>query len=175
MARQRDETIVRVGIDRDGDGTDRGHERVQRAVALRVGLRDRREEPRRAVEQLRARVLGPARLGAADRVASDETRIGARGAHDRALRRADVGDRAARRLEHLCDRRGEPRDGSRDDRQLRVADRLRERAGSLDGAALDRARERRLVGVVAAHVLHSRAPGGESDGGADQAGADDCE
>ncbi len=56
-----------------------------------------------------------------------------------------------------------------------VADRLRERAGSLDRAALDRARERLLVGVVAAHVLDSRAPGGESDGGADQAGADDCE
>ena len=126
VARQRNETIVRVRIDRDGDGADRSHEGVQRAVALRVGLRDRREKPRRTIEELGARVLGPARFGAADRVPSDEARIGARSAHDRALRRADVGDRAARRLEHLCDRRSEPRDGSRDDRQLGVAHRLRE-------------------------------------------------
>ena len=59
--------------------------------------------------------------------------------------------------------------------QLRVTDRLRERAGGLDGAALHRACERSLVGVVAAHILDSRTPGGESDRGADQAGADDCE
>ena len=60
--------------------------------------------------------------------------------------------------------------------ELGVAHRLAERAGGASTrAALDRARERRLVGVVAAHVLDSRAPGGESDRGADQAGADDCE
>ncbi len=94
VARQRDQAVVSVGVDRDGDGADRSDERMQRAVALGVGLRDRGEEPGRAVEELGARVGRPARFGPADRMATDEAGVGACGAHDRALRRADVGDRA---------------------------------------------------------------------------------
>ncbi len=74
VARQRHEPVVRAGVDRHRDRAERGDEAVQMLVALGLCLGDRREEPRRALEELRARVLGATSLGAADRMAADEPR-----------------------------------------------------------------------------------------------------
>ena len=46
-------------VDRDRPRAERGDERVHRAVALRPGRRERRQEPRRALEQVRAGRPGP--------------------------------------------------------------------------------------------------------------------
>ena len=51
-----------------------GDEAVDETVPVGVGGGDRRQEPRRALEERRARVLGPARLAAGDRMAADEAR-----------------------------------------------------------------------------------------------------
>ena len=62
VARQRDDPVVRLWVDRDRRRAEPGDERVDEPVALRVGLGQRRQEPGRALEQLAARVLRPARL-----------------------------------------------------------------------------------------------------------------
>ena len=74
MARQRDEPVVRVGIDRNRGRAEVGHEAVDEPIALGVRAGERRQEPRCALEELPARVLRAARLRAADRVAADEPR-----------------------------------------------------------------------------------------------------
>ena len=66
------------------------------AVAVAVGRRVRREEPRRALEEVRPRALRAAHLGAGDGMAADEALV-RDGAGEHALRRADVGHRRARR------------------------------------------------------------------------------
>ena len=74
VARQRDEPVVRLRVDRDRRRAERGDEPVHEPVALRLGRARRRQEPGRAVEQVDRRVRGPVRLGAGDRVAADEAR-----------------------------------------------------------------------------------------------------
>ena len=125
-------------------------EAVHEPVALRVGLRDRRQEPRRALEEPGARVLGAARLGAADRMAADEARRAAGGRDDARLRRADVGD--GRRLAGR--RRARPRtcagscgDRRGDDDELGAVD-----APSSSVAAR---RRRRLASTAAASASGS--------------------
>ena len=67
VARQREQAVVRAGIDRDRLGAERRDERVEVAVARRVRVGDRGQEPGRADEQVDHRVLGAAHLAAADR------------------------------------------------------------------------------------------------------------
>ena len=68
----------------------------------------------------------------------------------------------------------EPRDGDGDDGEIGIGDGLVERRGPVvDGAALGREGEGRGVGVEPRDRLDTRALGGEADGGADEAGADD--
>ena len=74
VARQRDEPVVRARVDGDRRRAEAGDEPVHEPVALGIGLRQGREEPGRAFEQVRARVLRAACLGAADRVPADEAR-----------------------------------------------------------------------------------------------------
>ena len=66
VARQRDEPVVRLRVDRDRGRAELGDEPVDEPVALGIGAGERRQEPGRALEELGARVLRPARLGAAD-------------------------------------------------------------------------------------------------------------
>ncbi len=177
VARHRHEPVVRAGVDRDRPRPERRHESVQEAEALRLGRRRRREEPRRALEQLGGGTLRPPRLRPADRVPADEARIGARGGADGALRRADVGDGAALRRDvedvpHLCGQRGDRR---RDERELGVRERRLQPAGGLDGAALGRHAERVRIGIPAGD---RRDPGGlrrETGGRADETRPDDGE
>ena len=72
VARQRHDPVVRLGIDGDGGRAEARDEGVDEPVAVRVGLGKRRQEPGRALEELAARVLGAAGLGAADRMAAHE-------------------------------------------------------------------------------------------------------
>ena len=165
VARQRDEPVVRVGSIATGVAPSVGDEAVHEAVALGVGLRDRRQEPGRALEEPGARVLGAARLGAADRVAADEARRAGGRRDDARLRRADVGDgrRVAGRLEHRGDLRGQLRDRRRDDGEVGAA----RRASSSDGAGRRRAPRSTAaasacgVGVPADDVAPPRALRGE--------------
>ena len=175
VARDRDEAVVRVGGDRDRDRAERGDEAVEQLVPLGLGARDRGQKPGRALEQLGRRPLGAARLGAADRVAADEARLAGRRGDHGALGRADVRHGAAVRggVEHRPDLRRQRGDRRRDDGQLGTGERGAEIGRGLDRAAFRRPGEVRLVRIPAGHVLDARPSGGEADGRADQAGADD--
>ena len=107
---------------------------MHRAMALVVGLRRRRQEPRRALEDAGIRVLGPARFQPRDRVPTDEPRRAGRSGDDRRFRRADVGDRRllARRREDGRHLRGQRRDRRRDDGELDARQRLLQRRSRLD-------------------------------------------
>src|SRR4029450_2004237 len=70
-------------------------EPMHEPVTLRLGGSERRQEPRRALEELCARVLRAPRLRSTDGVTADEAARAERGGADGNLRRADVGDRAA--------------------------------------------------------------------------------
>ena len=173
VAGQRDEPVVDGRVDGDGRGAERGDEAVDEAVRLGRGLGAGREEPRGALEQVGARMGGAVRLGAADGVTADEARRRGRGRHAR-LGRADVGDRAAVRArgQDGLDRGDELRHRRCNHRQPGAVQRPLEAGRLVDRAALGRDGERPLVRVVAGHVV-APLPGGEPDGGADQAGADD--
>ena len=178
VARDRDEPVVRAGVDRD-----RAARRATvtnpctRAEQLRAGRRGRRQEPGRALEQLGGGALGAARLGAADRVPADEAGVAAGGGADRALRRADVGDRALVRRDARAPRArraGSSRDRRRDERRGRR--RRRASASVAAGSTASRSaatREHVRVGIPAAHASDARAPRGERGGRADQARPDD--
>ena len=81
---------------------------VQPLVERARRRRPRRQIPRRAVEEVGARVLDARGLGTGERMSADEARIVAI-ADDRPLGRADVADRAVgrRRGEHRVQRRAE--------------------------------------------------------------------
>ena len=83
VARQREQPVVGAGVDGDGLGAERGDERVQVAVARRVRVGDRGQEPGRADEQVDHRVLGAAHLAAAHGMAADEARTVIRPARTR--------------------------------------------------------------------------------------------
>ena len=129
MAREREQPIVRMRVDRHRHGPERGDEPVHEPVPGRRRLRERGEEPGRALEELRARMFRAAGLGAADRMAADEAHAVGDGRGDAALGRADVGDRA--RLGARGERRGhlgdERRDGRGDDGELGALDSVLER------------------------------------------------
>src|SRR6266511_419388 len=72
VARQRQETVMGLGIDGHRNGAERGHEPVQDAVTLGLGLGEGSEEPRRSLEELSAGVARPPSYRTADRMAADE-------------------------------------------------------------------------------------------------------
>ena len=128
----RDEPVVRAG----SIATGRAPSAVDEAVDEPEPLRRRRARGgvrnQVAPSNSSARgALGPSRLGAADRVAADEARIAAgRGAH-RALRRADVGDRAVsarRRRAPPAPASGSAATGAATSTSSAAVDRVRERA-----------------------------------------------
>ena len=166
--------VVGARVDRDGTGAERRHEAVHRAQQLRPRPGRRREEPRRALEQLGIRALGPSRLGTADRMAADEPGVGSRGCADGALRRADVGDRAALgcEREHLADDVRQLGDGRRDQHEIGAGNGVGQRRRRLDGLPLVRDRQDVRVGIPAAHA-GAGPPGGKRCRRADQARPDD--
>ena len=113
-------------VDRDGPRPERRDEAVHEPVALGLGRRERRQEPGRAFEELRARMLGSARLRAADRMAADEPAGAEGGGADSNLGRADVRDRATlgARLEDGPHLGRELRHRGRDDREVGFGHRL---------------------------------------------------
>ena len=176
VARQRDEPVVRLRIDRHRHRTKRDDEAVQQPVALRIGRRDRRQEPRRAAEQLAVRMRGAVRLRAAHGMPADEAPV-ADGLRDRSLRRADIGDRRrlAARRQHCRHLRGNEGHRRRHDRELGGGDRLLERPRRLHRPALGRNTQRLGIDVPAAHLVHPGRARREPDRGSDQPGADDCQ
>ena len=177
VARQRDDPVVRLGVDRDGSRTEPGDECVDEPVALRIRLGQRCQEPRRPLEQLAAGVLRPARLGAAYGMAADEARRSSRARADRRLRRTDVGHRAllGSRREHSRHLTAELRNRCSDDGELGALERVLARlSGLVDGAFLDRALEGVRVGIESDH-LRAGPLGSEPDRGADQPGADESD
>ena len=138
---------------------------------------DRRQEPGRALEEPGARVLGAARLGAADRVAADEARRAGGGRDDARLRRADVGDGrrlAASPASTAATCAGELRDRRRDDDELGARDAPPRASRPAVDARRARPRPRARPGRGPSRRRRApRAARGERDGGADQPGADD--
>ena len=112
-----------------------GQEAVHALQQHAARRRLRRQVPGRAVEEVLARVVDACDLGAGQRVAADEALVGARGLDDLALRRADVGHRAARRRrgEHVARDLRQHVDGRADDRDV----------GAVDGATRCPGRPRR--------------------------------
>ena len=133
VARQPDEPVVRVRPDRDRSRAERADEAVEQPQPLGRRRGRRSEEPRRAVEELRRGAAGPARLGAADRVAADEALVRRGRRADRPLRRADVGDRRSlgRMTEDISHGLGEVADRRRDEHEIGVGDRGGEVVGRL--------------------------------------------
>src|SRR6185436_15829536 len=76
VAHEREQPVVRLRVDRDGNGAERRDERVQSAVARALRRRVRGQEPRRALEEVGPRALGAAYLGAGDGMAADEALVG---------------------------------------------------------------------------------------------------
>ena len=141
----------------------------------RVGVRDRREEPRRALEEAGGRVLGAARLGAADRVPADEAR--------RAVRRrttdALVEPTSVTVASPLAASTAATVAGSCAIGAATTASSTPETASSRLAAAvtaptLDCGGERTGLRVPADDLVAAPLRG-ERDGGADQPGADDCD
>ena len=178
VARQRDEPVVRCGIDRDGRRAEPGDEAVHVPVALRVGRGERGQEPGRALEEIgRARRRGPR---------DSEPQTGCPPTN-RARRAGGGGDGALVEPTSVTvvaspvaastapTARRQLRDGRRDEGELGAVERLVERAGGSSTAPRSRAtRERVRIGVPARRRQPTLRPlGGEPDGGADQPGADD--
>ena len=175
MARDRDEPVVRVGVDRDGTRAERGDEAVHEPVALRrrrrrVGVRNHvAPSNSSAVARVRA-----ARLGAADRMAADEARRRpprprrpAPFVEPTSVTRAPGGARVEHRREPCA---GSVADGRGDERELGV----RERLGEIGAAASTAPRSAAIarcvrVGIPADDVGDPGAPRGERRRRADQA------
>ena len=107
-------------------------------------------------------------------MARDEARIDERG--ERALRRRDVGDDHVRpgRVERLAHDGGSGADRNRDDDEIGVRDRLRERRHRFHGTACRCPREHAAICVEPA-TARPVAAGGEGDGRPHEPGADDGE
>jgi hypothetical protein len=172
------EPVVGLGVDRHGARAQLHHEAVQALVEEPAGLLVRREVPDGALEEVRARVLHPRRLGAGDWMAADEAGVG-RPAHEVLLRRAHVGHErvvagGVERRPHELRERAHGRAG---EAQLSTLDCLLERGrGAVDRAALER--EPKPLGIAAeAHHLGvlDVLLRGKADRSADQPHAEDCE
>jgi hypothetical protein len=167
------EPVVGLGVDRPGPPAERGDRAVQALEQDPARPRGRREVPDGPLEQVGAGVLHAGGLGARERMAAAEALVVE---HDRALGRADVGDRAVARCggEHRVEDPSQRADGHRDDGELGVGHRPGQRAGGhVDRPALPRALERRGVGVPAGHGRAQPLPCGEPHGPADQPHPDD--
>ena len=142
---------------------ERGDEALHELDALGGGRLGRGQEPRCRVEEVGRRARRAARGAAGDGMARDEARVAERG--ERPLRRGDVGDDDVRtgRLQHLLHDGRSLADRNRDDDELGVRDRLRERLRWLERAACGRALEHAGVGVEAA-TARPRAACGQRDG-----------
>ncbi len=177
VARHGDEPIVRVRADRDGAGTERSHQPVGGTQALGGRRRSGRQEPGRALEELRRCALGAARLGAADRMTAHEAGIVPGRGGDRLLRGADVGDRAALRgtVEHLTHGPRELADRRGDEDDLGAGHGGLEARHGVDRAPRRGDREKLVVGIPADDVCNAGAPRGEPDGSADEPRAHDRE
>ena len=143
-----------VGVERLRPRAELDEQAVQALVEDAGRPRRRRQVPRRAVEQLGAGVLDARRLGAGERMAADEARVGD-GGDDRPLGRADVGHDAARagvrqRLAHGARQRADRRG---DERGVRAVQRLRRRrARGVEHTARERRLEHAGCGVEAPHL-----------------------
>ena len=168
---------MRAGIDGHGHRAKVADEAVDEPVSGGIAVRERREKPGRALEEIGRRVSGAARLRAADRVAADEPRRARRRLADRGLRRADVGHGAVvgARLQHGAHLRRQLSHRHGDHGELGAAERFAQsRLDLVDRAPLERELGRGLVLVEPG----DRCAGplrGQPDRGADQPGADDRE
>ena len=174
VARQREEAVVGGGVRPNRARTERGDEALHERDALGRGCFGRSQEPGRLVEQVGRGARGAAGGSAGDGMARNEAGILDR--RERTLGRGDVGHHDAwpGGVQHLPHDGRSRADRNRDDHELRVPDRLRERLRRLDRAARRRALEHAGVRVEAAGA-GARAAGGEGDRRADEAGADDGE
>ncbi len=139
VAEHGDEAVVRLGVHGHRPRSHVHHEAVQPLVEQAAGLLVRRQVPDGALEEVGARVLHAGGLGAGDRVAAHEARVG-RALHEVLLGRAHVGDervrpRGVERLAHQLRQHAHRRAG---EAELRALDGLGDRRrGAVDGAALD--------------------------------------
>jgi DNA-binding protein HU-beta len=173
VAREREDPVVRVGVEADRARAERGDEALDELDPLRLVRRQRGEEPGRAVEEVGRRARGAARRASGERVARHEPGV-VDAVGEAALRRADVRDRRGRRRgEHLARGVGERSDGDRDDDELGPGDRGLERGGGV----VERLRPGRLPqrgGVdVPAGDPRAGAAGGEGHRRADEPRAHD--
>ncbi len=153
-------------------------EAVHEPQPLRRRRRGRRDEPGRALEELRTRAAGAARLRPADRVTADEAGIVACGGAHGPFRRADVRDRAAfgRAVEHFAHDRRELADRGGDENELSVRDdRRRDRPTARPRHARPQPPGTRRPGSQPGTVGTPGAPRAERRGRADQPGPDDRE
>jgi hypothetical protein len=176
VAEHRDEPIVGGRVERDRPRAHVDHEAVQPLVEQPAGVRQGRQVPDGVLEQVRAGVLDPGRLGAGDRMAADEARV-VDLVEQLLLGGADVRDhavlpRAGERLLHQARERAHRRAGEADRGAV-------ERLGDGPRGAVDRAElERGLQPVRAAPPAHhlgardARA-GRQPDRAADQADPED--
>ena len=160
VARDRHEPVVRTRVDCNRPCAERGDEAVHRAQQLRAGAGGRRQEPRRAVEELGVGALGAAGLGAADRVTADEAGVTGGGGADRALRRPDVRDdalgsaRARSTSRTAC---GSSATGAATTTRSDPATASARRPGGLHGLPLVRDAEDVRVGIPPSHARPPRA------------------
>ena len=167
---------MRGGVDRHRMRAERHDEAMQALVQQSLGVRQRRQVPDGALEQVGARVLDAGRLGAGDRVPADEARV-VHGRQQLLLGGAHVADQAARsggvqRLAHQPLERAHRRAG---EAELGALDRRGDRVrGAVDGAQLDGAAQPVRVAPEADDLgVRDVLMGGEPDRPADQANAED--
>ena len=156
VADEREQPVVRVRVDRD-----RRRRRASVtnacsvAVARRVGRGMRRQEPRRALEQVGPRALRPAHLGAGDGMAADEPLVRDDARDEPPFvepTSVTVASGAAASAASTARRRASSTWHGNDDELGCRNGRVVRRVGRLDGPALGRRGEGRRVRVPAAHA-----------------------
>ena len=177
MAHHRNQPVVSAGVDHHGPRAERRDESVHTAEEVRARPGGRRQEPGRALEQLGVRAVGTSRLGAADRMATDEAAVSSGGGADGALRRADIGDRRIppARARAPRERRGAVR---RRVPRRRTRSAPSTASGSVAaGSTASRSLATRSTSGSGSQPAHdsARPPGRESRGRADQTRPDDGE
>ena len=167
-----EQAVVCLGLRPDGARPERDDEALHKRDAVRRRGSGRGEEPGGGVEEIRGRAGRTAGHAAGHGMPGDEPRIRDRG--ERALRRRDVGDHrvASCSGEHLPHDGGSAADRDRDDDELGVGHRLRERGRRLERPARRGSFEHAAVAVEPA-AARAGARRGEGDGRAHEPGADD--
>ena len=178
VADGRHHPVVGLGADRLRPGTEVGDDPLQRVVEDPARALGRGQVPARPVEEVGAGVLDPGGLGPGQRVAADESLVLAERGDEVALGRADVGDDrlGAGGLECRSSERLQSRHRRRAEHRVGLGARRRDTLGAaIEGAELDRALERRRIGVEPDHLDAGTLPSGEPDRAPDQADAKDGE